>query len=618
MTVPRTLDQEAQGMRAQTLTLDTVLHRRRWRAERGVLLAALRRGGRRWAPLAQLVGADLPGRGAAGSIRISMGAALTVGLLASASVAVAARAQPLRLPLDVALPAAAAAVLLLAALTGAASWRRVAVLPFDDLRRLSPIRDARLARRLARAALAYSLACSAPAWAAPPLTALALSVSHGDAASALVAGPPLLLGAAALFALGHGAGARVAVAVVRSRASGRVGVRRLLVHVVSCAIGATLGWLVARHLVVTGVATLQDAFPDLGRLADDAAWQGIDPLAAEYLARAWAGPAAALSALDPRACVLTAAAALLVGVAAAHRIPPALMSRAPAPGAEGDLARPDAFDAWIDRLARTRVPGRPPGADVLREVLLRRLRASRWAVAPAFWARILPTVESCVQLGIAAGLARGVAGTGLSTLVLVTGVLFAVHGNATETRAELAPATAVQADGPAVALLRQAPGGRGILRATRARSDLLAVQLVPSTAVVLAAVLAVAWADGLPPGSVAILVAAAAASPRVAAAAQWYMGPRLYLDAAEQRAEEAGLDSSAQDVQRAMQAAPRYPLVVVPALLTTCAFLLQSHVPDGLLLPLAVAVVGVQPVGLVLLRRATRALLGAEHRGAAT
>jgi hypothetical protein len=68
-------------MRAQTLTLDTVLHRRRWRAERGVLLAALRRGGRRWAPLAQLVGADLPGRGAAGSIRISMGAALTVGLL---------------------------------------------------------------------------------------------------------------------------------------------------------------------------------------------------------------------------------------------------------------------------------------------------------------------------------------------------------------------------------------------------------------------------------------------------------------------------------------------------------------------------------------------------------
>ncbi|WP_435092633.1 hypothetical protein [Clavibacter michiganensis] len=605
-------------MRAQTLTLDTVLHRRRWRAERGVLLALLRRGGRRWALPAQLVGADLPGRGTAGSIRISMGAALAVGLLASASLAVAARAQPLRLPLDVAVPAAAAAVLILAALTGAASWRRVAVLPFEDLRRLSPIPDERLARRLARAALVYSLVCSAPAWAAPPLAALALSVPRGEAGSALVAVPPLLIGAAALFAVGHGAGARVAVALVRARASGRVGVRRLLVHVVCCAIGAMLGWFVARNLVVTAVTTLQDAFPDLGRLADAAAWEGVEPLAAEYLARAWAGPAAALAVLDPRACVLVAAAALLVGSAAAHLIPPALIDRDPGTRGGSDLMRPDAFDAWVERLRTTRAPWRPAGTDVLREVLIRRLRASRWAVAPAFWARILPTVESCVQLGIAAGLAMGVAGTGLSTLVLVIGVLMAVHGGATEMRAELAPATAVQADGPAVSLLRQAPGGRGILHATRARADLLAVQLVPSTAVVLVVVLAIGWADGLSAWSLAMLVATAAVSPLVAASVQWYMGPRLYLDAMEQRAEEAGLDSSALDLQRAMQAAPRYPLVVVPALLTTCAFLLQAHVPDGLLLALAAAVVVIQPVGLVLLGRASRALLGAEHRGATT
>ncbi|WP_043672881.1 hypothetical protein [Clavibacter michiganensis] len=605
-------------MRAQTVTLDTVLHRRRWRSERGVLLALLRRGGHRWTLLAQLVGADLPGRGTAASIRISMAAALAVGLLASASLAVAAGALPLRLTRDVAVPAAAAAVLLLAALTGAASWRRVAVLPFDDLRRLSPIPDARLARRLARAALVYSLMCSAPAWAAPPLAALAMSVPPGDAASALVAAPPLLLGAAALFALGHGAGARVAVAVVRSRATGRVGVRRLLVHLACCAIGATLGWSVARNLLVTAVTTLQDAFPDLGRLADADAWEGIEPLAAEYLARAWAGPASALAAVDPRACALAAAATLLVGAATAHLIPPALIDRLPGHSGPGDLARPDAFDVWVDRLRRTRAPWRTAGADPLREVLLRRLRASRWAVAPAFWARILPTVESCVQLGVAAGLALGVAGTGLSTLVLVVGVLFAVHGDATEMRAELAPATAVQADGPAVSLLRQAPGGRGILHATRARVDLLGVLLVPSTAVVLVVVLAVAWADGLSPWSLAMLVAAAAVSPLVAASAQWYMGPRLYLDAMEQRAEEAGLESSAQDIQRAMQAAPRYPLVVVPALLTTGAFLLQAHVPDGLLLALAAAVVVVQPVGLVLLGRASRALLGAEHRGATT
>ncbi|MFT2751801.1 hypothetical protein [Clavibacter sp. Sh2088] len=605
-------------MRAQTLTLDTVLHRRRWRAERGVLLALLRRGGRRWAPLAQLVGADLPGRSTAASIRISMGAALAVGLLASVSLAVAAGAQPLRLPLDVAVPAAAAAVLLLAALTGAASWRRVAVLPFDDLRRLSPLPDARLAHRLARTALVYSLVCSAPAWAAPPLAALAVSVPPEGRGAALAAVPPLLLGAAGLFALGHGAGARVAITLVRARASGRVGGRRLLVHLTACAIGATLGWLVARNLLVTAVTTLQDAFPDLGRLADASTWQDIEPLAAAYLERAWAGPSSALAALDPRTCALAVAIALLVAAAAAHLIPPALVSRDPGPRAADGPTRPDAFDAWVDRLGAVRAPGRPADADALRVVLLRRLRASRWAVAPAFWARILPTVESSVQLGVAAGLALGVPGTGLSTLVLVIGVLFAVHGGATEMRAELAPATAVQADGPAVHLLRQAPGGRGILRATRARSDLLTLQLVPSTAVVLAAVLAVAWADGLSPWSVALLVAVAAVSPLVAASAQWYMGPRLYLDAAEQRAEEAGLDSSAQDLQRAMQAAPRYPLVVVPALLTTCAFLLQAHVPDGLLLALAVAVVAIQPIGLVLLGRASRALLGPEHRGAAS
>lgn len=578
----------------------TVLLRRRWRADHALMrtLLVLIRADR--GLLGEYARAELRGKDRTISVKIVMTIATTASLAGSLAATLALIAiVPLRAPTVLALCGVVTA--LAGWGTGLGAWRRSGTDPFAALVRLAPIAPDRWASVLERVELSYAFRVHGVAWMLPGILAGAVAGSSlGVGAAGFLVIPPILAFAGAVFALSSVAGARAGIWLAGVRARRRAGLGRLLLAMLLSGGAALSAAATVTLFIVPLLAAARAAFRRPSALVDQAAWNVFLEDADVQLGQRFDGAVVAAQHVPWLVLGIAVSAAMVLAAAAVVvHSRPSLIETAP----ETVRADGDAIAAAL-ALVRRRLDG--SGGYAL--VYFRRMQQHGWLLAQRFWSRVLPSPEASVHLGITGAFARAADDAATATMLLGVGIVFAIHAQATEMRAELSPISSMSADRAALPLLLQAPSARGVRTMVRVRSAVLRLQTWPSSVVALLVASVLAAADGLPPVTFAMLAAITIATTIAAPLVQWYMGPLLVAETASERATEHWEDSAAASLQSRFQGLPRTWLVVLPAYGAVATVLLAEHLPAAVPWALGTLLVLGHLAALPVLARISRAL----------
>lgn len=362
-----------------------------------------------------------------------------------------------------------------------------------------------------------------------------------------------------IFAVAFVGGVRIRVALADRRIRQGPSFVRLGISLATKALAFAGAWTFVHFTFVVLVDSARSTFTSWEVMSQDATWDSyvtsvtgvlemeISPISIWIQRMPW-------DKIQIISCAVVVLAAVL-----SQRIRPRLILTAQRSSPASRFGRLTQ-KLWV---GSTRRLARP--ADMNTVMLIRRLEKGTWVTNQRIWSILFPTAESCFLLGATLAVAQGTQDSRLRTLIISVGLLMAIHSHTTEVRADLAPLMSVGVDRSVFPLLLQSPKKQGMQMAITARWLVLRALIVPASVALLVLALLILEITGEPSALEHVwIVAIWSATVFVAPLVQWYMGPLLIIESANERSSEHGLGAASDIIQSQFQGIVRYILVVLP------------------------------------------------------